>query len=132
VQIDLVRGLGEHLSVEKMRQTLRDTASSFSGKRAGEIHFVCGRRPEAGVISSFIQYGDHDHRAAKRFWAPVFGPLAQKRGAFVFVAVGCAIDHQYGAVAAAPNEQIEADAARGNSTLVKARSQALKFDGKFR
>ncbi len=104
VQIDIVGGLSEHLGVEKMRQTLRDTSSSFSGKRAGEIHFVCGRRSEAGVISCFIQYGDHDHRAAKRLWAPVFGPLAQKRGAFVFVTVGGAIDHQHGSVSAAPYE----------------------------
>ena len=121
VQIDVVRGLGEYLGVEKMRETLRDTTARFPGKRAGEIYVVGGRRPETGVVSRLVQDGDHDHRAAERFRAPVLGPLAQKRGAFVFVAVGGTVEHQHGTVAAAPDEQVEAYAARRNSTLVKAR-----------
>ena len=121
VQIDIVRGLGKHLGVEKMREPLRDTAASFPWKRAGEIHVVGGRRPETGVVSRLVQDGDHDHRAAERFRAPVLGPVAQKRGAFVFVAVGGTVEHQQGTVAAAPDEQVEAYAARRNSTLVKAR-----------
>ncbi len=120
VQIDIMRGLGEHLGVEKMRKPLRDTAVSFSWKCAGEIHVVGGGRPETRIISGLIQDGDHDHRAAQRWRAPAFGPLAQQRGAFVFVAVRGAIEHQHGTIAATPDEQIEADSARGNSTLVKA------------
>jgi len=131
VQVHVVRGLGEHLGVEKMREPLGDTAPGFSGKRAGEIDVVGGRRPEAGVVSRLVQDGDHHHRAAQRRRAPVFGPVAQQRGPLVFVAVGGPIEHQHGTVATAPDKQIEADAARGNSTLVKAGRQALKIDGKF-
>lgn len=132
VQIDVVGALREELSVEEVGEALRDRAAGVAGKGAGEVDVVGGIRAEARVERALVQHGHHDDGAAEIFRAPVLGPLAEQGGAFVFVAVRGTVQQEHRTRGgAAPDKGIEADAAGGESALVKAGRKLLKIDRIF-
>lgn len=132
VQIDVVGHLREELGVEEVRESLRDRAAGVTRKGAGEVNVVGGIRTEAGVECAFVQHGHHDDGAAQSFRTPLLGPLAEQGGALVFVAVRGTVQQEHGTgLNAAPDKRIEADAAGGESALVKSGRELLKVDGKF-
>lgn len=132
VQIDVVRGLGKDLSVEKMREPSGHGAARSAGEGAGEIYVVDGIRTQAGIESPFVQHGHKYHRAAQIFRTPRFDPAAEERRTLVFVPVGRAVDEDDGPVVrTAPDVSGKADVVGRKAVRVKTRRKTFCIELKF-
>ena len=119
VQIDVVRRMREEFGVEEVRETGGGRALRGTGKCPGKVSIVDGMTTLPRRKRGFVQHGHDDDGAVQVGRSPRFYPLAQDRGAFVFVAMRCGVDDHDGTGGAAPDPRVETEG-RGSESILMA------------
>ena len=107
VQINVVGRMREELGIEEVRELRGGATLGRSGKGASQVPAVDGMTALTGGKGGFVEHRDQNDGAAEVLRLPTVCPLAQQRRAFVFVAVGRAVDDERRPRLAAPDPSIE-------------------------
>ena len=110
VQVDVMGRVSEDLSLEEVSQSACRRTLRRTGKGPSQI-FAVDRMTTLFSGEGRLVEHRHDHDGAAEIdGLPRFYPLAQKRGAFIFVTVRRAVDHQRGTgLIAPPDPRVEAE-----------------------
>lgn len=132
VQIDIMGGLSQQLGVKKVGQSLADRALWASREGTGKISAIARVTTLSCKESRFIKNRDQNHSPVQRVRAPAFGPRAQNRRSFVFIAVRASIDQDDRSGRSHPDPRIETHIASGEAATMKPRGECFQIKTRFR
>ncbi len=108
VQVDVVGGMRQNLSVKKMRQTRGGRTVDVARKCPGQVSFIRRVTRLFGGEGRFVEHGNQHDGALEVARPPRIDPSTQKGRAFEFVTMGRAIDDQNRTGCTSPDPGIEA------------------------